>query len=265
MAVLTLWYPDYWLEGAIKLVTALVSIGTAFAMWQAMPSALALPSIGQLEKANDLLAHEFGERQRISRALHDQIGQELTGMSLLLKSIEPALQTETAQKTLRQLQSLAAEMSRSMHNVAWELRPTLPHSGGLRAALERYVFEWSEKFGLLVDFRITGVANDDLSPLVETKMFQIVREAFTNILKHAAATRVGLVVERTGDRLRVVIKDNGKGLDRDVATTQGQLGLLGIRERATLLGGSLSIESASLTGTTLTIIVPLAGATGPRL
>src|SRR6201996_9279718 len=70
MAVLTLWYPAYWTDGLIKLVTALVSIGSAFAMWQVMPLALALPSTAQLERSNNLLEHEIGERQRAAAALH---------------------------------------------------------------------------------------------------------------------------------------------------------------------------------------------------
>src|ERR1700722_15184702 len=71
MGVVTLWYPDYWLDGTIKLFTALVSVGTAFAMWQVMPVALAVPSTAQLERANGLLEYEIGERRRAAAALRD--------------------------------------------------------------------------------------------------------------------------------------------------------------------------------------------------
>jgi histidine kinase/histidine kinase/DNA gyrase B/HSP90-like ATPase len=155
------------------------------------------------------------ERLRIARELHDQMGQDLIGLSLMLKSIEPAVQTDAARETLGQLQALTAEMDQRVHDIAWELRPSLPQAGGLRSLLESYVSDWSARFNIAVDFHAVGLDGHDLPARVETTVFRVVQEAFTNILKHAAATAVSLVVERGEDQLRVRIKDDGKGFDRD--------------------------------------------------
>jgi PAS domain-containing protein len=94
MDVVTLWYPAYWTDGLIKLVTALVSIGTAFAMWQVVPLALALPSTAQLERANNLLGHEIGERQRTAAALRDANA----GLESRVTERTAELETEIAQR-----------------------------------------------------------------------------------------------------------------------------------------------------------------------
>jgi NO-binding membrane sensor protein with MHYT domain/two-component sensor histidine kinase len=197
------------------------------------------------------------ERLRIARELHDQMGQDLTALSLVLKTLEPAVQTDAAREPLRVLQSLTAEMNRKIHDMAWELRPSSVEAVGLRSALENYASDWSARFKIAVDFHGIGLEADDLPALVKTTIFQTVQEAFTNILKHAAARNVSLVAERGEEQLRVIIDDDGRGLDRDAAMTQGQLGLVGIRERLALIGGTLSIEAASPTGTTIIITVPL--------
>jgi signal transduction histidine kinase len=200
------------------------------------------------------------ERLRLARELHDQLGQDLIGQLLLLKSLESSVQTDSTRDTIRQLQSLTAEMDRKVHDMAWELRPPSLEAGGLRSALVSYASDWSARFKIAVDFHSTGLDDDDLSALVKSTIFRIVQEAFTNILKHAAAKTVSLIVERGEDRLRVIIEDDGKGLDRDAAMAPGQLGLVGIKERLALIGGTLSIEAASPTGTTLVVTVPLAKA-----
>ncbi len=199
------------------------------------------------------------ERLRIARELHDQMGQDLIGLSLMLKSIEPVVQTDAARETLRQMQALTAEMDQRVHDIAWELRPSLPEAGGLRSVLESYVSDWSARFNIAVDFHAVGLDGHDLPALVETTVLRVVQEAFTNILKHAAATAVGLVVERGEDQLRVRIKDDGKGFDHDATMAPWQLGLIGIRERLDLIDGTLSIEAATPTGMILIVTVPLAG------
>jgi signal transduction histidine kinase len=211
----------------------------------------------------ELLTSQEEERLRIARELHDQLGQDLTGLSLMLKSLEPEVQTEGARETLHRLESLTSDMDRRVHDIAWELRPSLPGAGGLRSALENYVLDWSERFKIAVDFHCAGLDDDDLPAPVEATIYRVVQEAFTNILKHAAAKNVRLVVERELDRLRVVIEDDGKGLDHGTPMAPVQLGLIGIRERLDLIDGTLSIEAGNPSGTVLTIAAPLgSGARG---
>ena len=208
----------------------------------------------------DLLTVQEEERLRFARELHDQMGQDLTGLSLMLKSIEPAVQTEEARVTIQQLKALTADMDRKVHDLAWELRPRLPQAGGLRSALENYLADWSARFKVKVDFHGIGLDDHDLPLPLETTIFSIVQEAFTNVVKHAAATSVSLTVARDCDWLTVIVKDDGKGLGGEAATPPGQLGLVGIKERLSLFGGTLSVEAAQPNGTLLTFSVPLASA-----
>jgi NO-binding membrane sensor protein with MHYT domain len=204
------------------------------------------------------------ERLRIARELHDQMGQDLIGLSLMLKSLEPAVQTEEARETLRQLESLMDDMDRRFRGIAWELRSSIPSAGGLRSALANYVSDWSERFKIAVDFRCIGLDGNELPAIVEGTVFRVVQEAFLNILKHADAQKVRLTVEHEADLLRVTIEDDGKGLDHDLATSPEQLGLIGISERLALIAGTLSIEAARPGGTILTVTVPLANRRGVR-
>ena len=154
--------------------------------------------------------------------------------------------------------ALTADMDRRVHDIAWELRPSLPQGGGLRSALESYVSDWSARFKIAANFRAAGLDDGDLPPLVETTIFRIVQEAFTNIVKHAGAKNVSLVLARERGRLQVTIEDDGKGFDRDAGAPSGHLGLVGINERLALIDGTLRMEIAQPTGTVLTIIVPFA-------
>ncbi len=207
----------------------------------------------RLDLLTQLRNTQAEERLRIARELHDQMGQDLIGLSLMLKSLEPAVQTDEARETLRQLESLTGDMDRRVHDIAWELRPSLRSDGGLRSALENYISDWSERFKIAVDFRCAGLDGDDLPASVEATILRVVLEAFTNIVKHAAAANVRLLVERAADQLRVVIDDDGKGLDQGATMAPDQLGLIGIRERLALIDGTLSIEAASPSGKILTI------------
>jgi signal transduction histidine kinase len=197
------------------------------------------------------------ERVRIARELHDQVGQDLTALSLILKSLEPTVQSDPACGSLQMLKSLTAGMDRKIHDMAWELRPLRLDGVGLRSALENYASDWAARFKIAVDFHGNGPDAEDLPAVVKTTIFRVVQEAFTNILKHASASNVSLVVARDENQLRVIVDDDGKGLDRDAAMAPGHLGLRGIRERLALIGGTLSIEAASPVGTSLIIVVPL--------
>lgn len=134
------------------------------------------------------------------------MGQDLTGLSLVLKSLEPAVQTDAAREPLRQLQSVTAEMDHKIHDMTWELRPSSLKVVGLRSALENYVSDWSARFKIAVDLRCVGIdADDDLSCLLKTTIFRAVQEAFTNVLKHAAAKHVTVMVARGENRLQARI------------------------------------------------------------
>ncbi|MBD2749916.1 PAS domain-containing protein [Microvirga sp. BT688] len=205
------------------------------------------------------------EQRRIARELHDQIGQTVTGLSLGLKALEHKVDGGGAQEHVRWLQALTSEIGRDIHRAAADLRPTSLDDLGLRQALIAFTSDWGDRFGIKVDIQFVGV-DDQLPPEVGTVVYRIVQEAFTNILKHASARNVSVVVERRSQRLRMIIEDDGAGFKPDTPAELAAgggwrdgppLGLSGARERLSLVGGTLEIESAPGKGTTLFIQIPL--------
>jgi signal transduction histidine kinase len=212
-----------------------------------------------------LAAAEETERGRISRELHDRLGQDLTALKLGLQAVgkhrpcPPALR-----RSVSNLKELTDRLMRDMHRLAWELRPAVLDDFGLELALRRYADEWATLSGVPVDFHSQGVTAQRLAPQLETTLYRITREALTNVFRHAKATRVSVLVERRADRVSLIVEDDGQGFDAEgtlgAPATQGKLGLLGMSERATLAGGSLEIESNPGAGTTVFVRIPLGGA-----
>jgi signal transduction histidine kinase len=209
------------------------------------------------------------EQRRIARELHDQVGQTVTGLSLGLKGLERRLAAAgpdgAVQEQVHWLQKLTSELGRDIHRAAADLRPTALDDLGLQEALAATASDWAERFGIAVDIQFIG---DDkrLPPEIETVVYRVVQEALTNILKHARARNVSIVLERRAQRLRVIVEDDGVGFDPDhpaaVSEAEGRrtrppLGLSGARERLSLVNGTLSIESAPGEGTALFIVIPL--------
>jgi len=211
------------------------------------------------------------EQQRIARELHDQVGQTVTGLALGLKGLERKLKAgevgDVAWQHVQWLQTLANEIGRDIHRAASDLRPAALDDLGLPKALAALASDWSARYDIAVDIHASGL-DRRLTSEVETLVYRIVQEAMTNVLKHAAAQNVSIVLERRADRLRVVIEDDGRGFDAqadDAAIVNSadqsdrpRLGLSSIRERLALIGGNMRLESQLGAGTALFIQVPLA-------
>ena len=148
-----------------------------------------------------------------------------------------------------------------MHDLALELRPSVLDDLGLVAALRRYCRDYETKSRLPVDFQAVGLGSHRLPSHVETALYRIVQEALINVARHAQARHVSLLLEKRGPSVIVVVEDDGQGFD--VAQVMGSrvrsrnLGLHGMRERASLLGGMLTIESGSDTGTAIFVEIPM--------
>ena len=211
----------------------------------------------RLELVQRLINVQEQERLRIARELHDQSGQELTGLSLGLKSLEGAVANDKARDTLRWLQSLTSTIGHNLHRAAWELRPTSLDDVGLFQALDTYISDWGKRFGIRTDFHGAHAQGSRFPPEVETTAYRLVQEALTNVLKHASAGMISVVVEHRDDWLIVIVEDDGKGFDPEAAAAQGRLGLAGMRERLALIEGTLTIESTPGVGTTLYFHLPV--------
>ncbi|MEO8291016.1 MAG: GAF domain-containing protein [Gaiellaceae bacterium] len=193
------------------------------------------------------------ERRRLARELHDQTGQELTSVLLGLKAVEEAKSDDERSEALAAVREQVVETLHDVRRLAVELRPKALDDFGLGAALERLRDTFSEQTGMRVDLesQIDGRMPSD----VETALYRIVQEALTNIVKHAQASSVSIVLTRSSRAVTAVIEDDGRGFTPD-AGGEG-LGLLGMGERLALLGGKLKIESSPGAGTTIVAEVPL--------
>ena len=199
------------------------------------------------------------ERQRISRDLHDHLGQQLTALRLKLQSLKEQCggQSDLC-KQVEQTQTLAERLDADVDFLAWELRPSALDELGLIAALESFIQEWSKHFGITAEFHTTGLTAARFPSEVEINLYRIAQEALNNVMKHAEASRVDVIIEQRNQNTLLIIEDNGKGFDpqEEMSSDKG-LGLIGMRERASLMGGALEIESATGEGTTIFVRVPV--------
>lgn len=208
-----------------------------------------------------LVTAQEEERRRISRELHDQMGQQLAALMLGLKTLGvESYGRRSALDTLRQLEVMTDELSREVHTLAWSLRPPALDDLGLETALCNYVEEWAERSRVPVDFHSAGFGGGRLPLTHEAALYRIAQEALTNVAKHSGADRVSFILERRDGHVLVVIEDNGAGFDVETVMLPAgkgrRLGLLGMRERAALLGGTINVESAPGAGTTLFVRIP---------
>jgi PAS domain S-box-containing protein len=208
------------------------------------------------------------ERRRVSRDLHDTVGQTLTALSLSVRAVRDAGPLpEAALARLGQVQRLADELARQLHELAVRLRPTALDDLGLEAAARQLVADWSARTGVPADFQSVG-CDGRLPSEVETALYRVVQEALTNVAKHARAGQVAVILTCPKGEVIVAVEDDGAGFEADSATQtpapgraqgeRGRLGLLGMRERVTLVGGTLEVESAPGQGTTVIARIPLA-------
>ena len=196
------------------------------------------------------------ERKRLARELHDETGQALTSILLGLRSIEDAAgdQPEVRESILA-VRELVVGTLHDVRRLAVELRPKALDDFGLVPALERLTETFKEQTEVDVQLE-AALGEDRLSPDIESALYRIVQEALTNVIKHAQAKTVSVVLTRKGDAVAVVIEDDGRGFDPSGAREDG-LGLVGMRERIALLGGRVTVESAERHGTTVAVEVPV--------
>ena len=188
------------------------------------------------------------ERRRLARELHDETGQALTSILLGLKALEERVEGDEARSAAHELRELVVSTLQDVRRLAVELRPTALDDFGLVAALERLTASFAEQTGITVDFE-AALAEDRLSGEVETALYRIVQESLTNVVKHAQAQRVSVLLTKDGRLVKAIVEDDGRGFEAGEDDAVG-FGLVGMRERLALLGGRLEVESGA-SGTTI--------------
>lgn len=220
----------------------------------------------RLDLLRGLALAQEEDRRRIARELHDQVGQTVTGLSIGLKTLDDLVAGRVVDagvgplvhERLAWMRTLVAGIGQDIHRAASDLRPTALDDVGLQPALLAFAGSWRERHGIDVDVQTIGT-EERLPPEIETVVYRVVQEAMTNVLKHAGARTVSILLERGRAGVRLIVEDDGAGFVPTEAPAAGppRLGLSGIRERLRLVGGRLELETAPGAGTTLFVTIPI--------
>lgn len=212
----------------------------------------------RVQYVSGVIAAQEEERRRIARELHDSTSQSLTSLLVGLRALRDRSDDPDLLQQAEELRTIASHTLDDVHSLAIQLRPSVLDDLGLPAALERHVADCCRRHAIQVDMVISGLNDRRLPTAIETALYRIVQEALTNIVRHAHAATASVLVECRETQVRAIIEDDGVGFDpAALGRIEGHLGLHGIHERATLLGGSLTIESEPGRGTSLFVEIPL--------
>lgn len=200
------------------------------------------------------------ERKRISRELHDETCQVLTGLSYALDDAAEALPSNDLKPQLERMHDLVTTALAEIHRIILDLRPTMLDHLGLVPALRWYAESRFDGLGIRFALREQGEPRR-LPSAVETALFRVTQEAINNIARHSRATRADFILEFAPDQVQVWIKDNGKGFDTAMVLSgsdhQRGLGLLGMQERMSAIGGRVALHSTPGEGTTVQLSAPV--------
>ena len=207
------------------------------------------------ETLRSVIRAQEDERARIARELHDSAGQALTSILLALKLAEDLDSLDEVKRRLADLRELTSATASEVRRIARELRPTVLDDLGLETALRRYCADLQDRtpVEIHVDIELSG---ERLGQEIETVAYRIVQEALTNAMKSADPGRIDVAVDEADGVLHARVTDDGRGFDPEQTVGMG-LGLLGMRERAELVGGKLTVTSAPGAGTTIDLAIPL--------
>lgn len=218
--------------------------------------------ISSYNQLQELTAHlqvvREEERTRIAREIHDELGQQLTALkmdaSLISKKINNGDKVIT--EKLSNMISLIDDTVKTIRRISSDLRPGILDDLGLIPALEWQGEEYEKRTGIKLQFH-TNVTDITLEREISTNIFRIFQEALTNIIRHSHATQIETSVLKNENNLVLSIKDNGRGFELDKLKNKRSWGIVGMKERASLLNGEFVIESEKLKGTTIKLKVPL--------
>ncbi len=208
----------------------------------------------------ELVTAQESERARIARDLHDELGQQITSLRLQLTNLEHNLaDNKNLDPALALIEHQAEKIDTQVSFLAWKIRPTSIEELGLSEALAGYIREWSRNVDIEAEFRSGPPLANRLLPEIEVNVYRIMQEALNNVAKYAAATQVAVLLATDDKKLSLIVEDNGKGFDTGSLQSSGSdggLGISGMQERASLLGGIFEIESSTRTGTAVYVNIP---------
>ena len=196
------------------------------------------------------------ERRRIARELHDQAGQLMASLLVGLRPLDDASTLDEVKAQARRLRGVTSQAMDEVGRLARGLHPAILDDHGLGEALRRYVVDYENIHGIAVDLTLNEQDTIDLPQAVQLGVYRMVQEALTNVVKHSGATTVSIRFARSPTALQATVTDDGRGFETDPnAIAPSHLGLHSIRERAAMLGGTVSVRSDA-TGTTILVDIP---------
>ncbi|MHC1765728.1 MAG: sensor histidine kinase [Verrucomicrobiia bacterium] len=213
--------------------------------------------------SHQILTVQEEERKRISRELHDQIVQTLTGINVRLANLKAAatMNGNGLQRKINSTQRLVEKSVEIVHRFARDLRPTLLDDLGLIPALHSFLTDFTKRTGIRIHLTaFTSDRSDQLDSAKRTAFFRLAQEALTNVARHAHASYVKFTVQRLAGAIGMEVTDNGRGFQVDrvlIAKGNNRLGVLGMRERVQMVGGQFELESTPGMGTTIRAKIPI--------
>ncbi len=214
-------------------------------------------ALREKETLQRLIIGQEDERRRIARDIHDHLGQQMTALRLKLEKLKNMCDDKILCDEISKADEIAAALDSDVDFLAWELHPAALDDLGLKMTLENYVKGWAEHTGVKTEYHTIGIGKTSFGCEIETNLYRIAQEAMNNIYKHAGAKNVSVLLEKRKNKIILIVEDDGIGFDVEDKNTKGKgIGLVGMYERAVLLGGELEIESVTGKGTTIFARVP---------
>jgi len=209
---------------------------------------------------NSVVNAQEEERQRISRELHDEMGQNLTSLLIGLRILEHADNCSEKETVISGMSRTVTGMISSIHDLALELRPASLDDLGLIPALTQYFSECADRIGIEVDYQVVGESEHRLSHEADITVYRIVQESLTNVARHSKASKANVILNLGGKSFMVIIEDNGIGFNPQTVNADPamvkHIGLYGMEERAALVGGNFIVESTPGAGTSIFVEIP---------
>jgi two-component system sensor histidine kinase UhpB len=235
----------------------LESLGRGNAVRSLFSEDLPVPAPGSVESSKEELASlvrwlfmaQEEEQKRLSRSLHDDIGQQVTALLLTLERHQKVAGGDHLAAAIE----LTAAISRGIGEIAWRLRPATLDQLGLAAALPRFVDTWSLQSGIATQSRVEGYQSGVLPAAVELAFYRVMQEALANVAAHSRATRADVVLAASAGSIALIVEDDGVGFDTRAVPEQIHFSLVAMRERAALAGATLIVESMPDNGTSVLV------------
>ncbi len=253
-------------QGVMAAVAVALLVGVVSGMRRRRESEETLQTTQQENKAllQRVLMAQDEERRRIARELHDEAGQWLTSLIAGLRTLEDSIDGTRSKAHVKELRHLSESTLDEVGRLARGLHPATLDTLGFPVAVDQYTNEYSQSHGIPVALVMRGFESDRrLPPRVEVSLYRIMQETLTNVVRHAEAGAVSVIIDWQSTCVRMIVADDGRGLGPKPMTefpnVKKGMGLLGIRERVELIGGDLTVESAPGEGTTIVVEVPLDG------